>query len=129
MGYGINRGVHRISLEPFDGSGNWVDIRATRSYGAMRRLQGSGLRYKVGAGNTQEIDYDFEGAAIALMATSIVAWSLKADEGDAEPMPVNEETFRERLDASVGEWLAGEIDAYYKPKDVSPGDLKNLNAP
>jgi hypothetical protein len=43
-GYGANRATHRIELKAFDGSKNWVDIKAGRSSGASTRVNFAGMK-------------------------------------------------------------------------------------
>lgn len=128
MGYGVQTGTHRIELVDFDGSDNWVDIRAARSYGAAQRQKAAGLRMKIGdKGKNSEVDFDFAASNLVMFKESIVAWSLKRSETDADPMPLTEETFREGLGETIGEWLAEEMQAYYSARTLSEEDRKNSN--
>lgn len=131
MGYGVRQGTHRIELSEFDGSGNWVDIKAGRSYGDRLRQTKAGLQFKLATkrGSETAVDFDMMASRIALFEQSIVAWSLRADEGDAEPMALTRETYTERLSEEVGEWLANEIQGYYDARLLADDDRKNSSGP
>lgn len=130
MGYGVRQGTHRIELSEFDGSGNWVDIKAGRSYGDSLRQTKAGLQVRFGKRDQEgAVDFDMMASRLALFEQSIVAWSLRADEGDAEPMPLTRETYTERLSEDVGEWLAEQIQGYYDARLLADDDRKNSNGP
>jgi hypothetical protein len=139
MGYGSSRdNKYRIYLRDFDGSDNWVDIKERRSENDKNAVQMAGV--KIGQGNamftmpgtgvTLPADlsgFDFLAARIVRFERMIIAWSLKANDDDAEPMPLTEDTFRNRLDADVAEWLTDQIETYYQNRRPSKETFLNLN--
>lgn len=127
MGYVANKGVHRIELSDFDGSANWVEIHAARSYGAALRQKTAGLKANFSEKAADStVDFDFAASRLALFKESIVGWSLKGEETDAEALPLTDETFL-ALDEGVGDWLAEQIQGWYKARTVSEPDRKNSN--
>jgi len=116
-GYGVGSATHRILLADYDGSDNWVDIRAGRSSGAASRVQFAGMRITgVTATGTPILDVREDPLVLMrrqLFVESIVGWSLRADEADEAPMPLTPDVFVEVLDGDVGEWLDGQITSYY----------------
>lgn len=114
MGYRAGLGTHRIYLKDFDGSENWVDIRASRTYGQRLRTASAAVRVQMPTqpGEQSRAEVDLYGLRIGLLEQSIVAWSLKADDADPEPMPLTRESFAS-LDEALGEWLAEQIESYY----------------
>lgn len=121
-GYGVSKQTHRISLKPFDGSDEWVDIRASRSGGAASRIAMAALAVTgIDPSGTPIISVR-EGTnplfamRQAQFEESIVAWSLKADEADSGMMPIDAETFENVLAGDVAEWLDGEITRYYQQR-------------
>lgn len=132
MGYGVRQGTHRIDLTGYDGSANWVDIKAGRSYGDRLTQTNAGLQVQLGdrrRGTPSAASFDMAASRLVLFEQSIVAWSLRADEGDAEPMPLTRTTFADRLGEEIGEWLANEIQAYYDARLLTEDAAKNSNGP
>ena len=124
-GYGSHPGAapHRIDLAPFDGSDNWVDIRPSRTSGAATRVQSALLEIGgVAADGTAQLTTraNLTEARLVLFEGSILAWSLKADDADAEPMPLTRTVFADVLDGDVGNFLDGEITRYYARRRLSP---------
>lgn len=103
----------RISLREFDGSEDWVDIRAAlpyRDWLALRGMAVSGATQ--GAGGEVRLDIDTGRAQLELLCRAIVGWSFKAADGDPAPVPVSRQLI-EQLDPALGDWLAQRIDAHY----------------
>lgn len=130
-GYAASRETHRIYLRELNGSEDYVDIKAGLSAGARTRTQFAAFRI-VGlkADNTPMVDLTaqpFVDMRRALFVEAIVSWSLKANEGDAEPMELSPETYIEVLDGAVGDWLDTQITAYYNQRQITPDTAKNSN--
>jgi hypothetical protein len=127
-GYRASTATHRIELTEFDGSDNWVDIKAARSSGdATRLLQSAAHITGIDGMNRPLFDtIDLGKLHSGLFQSSIVAWSLKGDDGDAEPMALTPANF-DGLDELVGNWLAHQIQTYYQNRRFSEEQLKNSN--
>lgn len=126
MGYRARKdATHRISLGPFDGSDNWVDIKAVRSYGDRLKASGAAAMAAASSG----------GGALAVMEqrmvlfeTCLVAWSLRAEDGDPQVMALTREAFTD-LPEHVGDYIATEMLAHYNRRELAEDDLKNSNGP
>jgi hypothetical protein len=103
----------RISLREFDGSDDWVDVRATLSYRDHLELRSMAVSGAVQTAEGMHLQIDTGRAQLELLCRAIVAWSLRASEHDPAPLPVTRELI-ERLDQSLGDWLAQRIDQLYQ---------------
>lgn len=130
-GYAATRGTHRISLEPFNGSDDWVDIVAGRSSAAAARVQSAGMALTgVAADGTPRVSatLDIGAMRLASFREFILAWSLRASPEDEEPMPLSDAAFQQ-LDAEFGAWLDTQITVYYAQRKLSEERLKNSGRP
>jgi hypothetical protein len=90
----------RIELREFDGSDDWVEVRA-------------GLRFEdiaamVDARQRQgDVAFSRE-----LLRRSIVAWSFRVSPDDPEPVRVTPGTI-EQLDAGLALWLVAQLNSLY----------------
>ncbi len=125
MGYRAATAAHRILLKELDGSDNWVDIREGRSYGMMMDgLARAGLVTGISAyGTPQYASIDLKSAALALLEQSVLAWSLRAEDSDAEPMPLERESY-ENLPEQVAVFLNQRIQAHYQTRLPSEEEKK-----
>ena len=125
MAYGVSRdGPHRIDLKAFDGSDNYVLIRAGRSSGAATRVASAAMRLSgVLSDGTPQLStqIDMTNMRTVLFQESITEWSLKASDDDTSPMPLNINTFENVLDSQVASWLDGEITRYYATRVATGG--------
>jgi hypothetical protein len=103
----------RISLREFDGSDDWVDVRAALSYRDHLELRSMAVSGAVQTAEGMHLQIDTGRAQLELLCRAIVGWSLRASEHDPAPLPVTRELI-ERLDQSLGDWLAQRIDQLYQ---------------
>lgn len=127
MGYAIKRGTHRIPLAEFDGSDNWVEIHAGRSYGQRVALSAQALSLRI-EGEETKTDFDLAENRLGLLESSIVSWSLRAEDEDPEPMPICRQTFQNELDGPVGDFIAEQITSYYEGTKLDPKAASSSNA-
>lgn len=134
MGYGSKAEVtHRIRLADYDGSDEWVDIKARRSIADKEAESFAGVKLSGGKVSltgdmTADVsDFDFAAVRVVRFQRSIVAWSLKADDADPAPMPLTEDTFRNVLDAELTEWLSDAILRYYEARTLGKASASRLN--
>ena len=130
-GYGAGKAKHRIELKEYNGSADWVDIKEGRSSAAATRVQFAGMQI-VGVTASGDPILDVRADPLlkmrtALFVESIVAWSLRYDESDAETMPLDAETFTEVLDGDVADWLDKTITTYYKARLIPATEGPNSN--
>lgn len=137
MGYGSSTvETHRINLREFDGSDNWVEIKARRSPADVEACRVAGIKPGVPmesingvvrvTGFTVE-QFDFLATRAMRFRRHIVAWSLKLRDEDPEPMPLTDDVFRNVLDDDVSEWLSGEIEKYYESRKPTRDFLSTSN--
>ena len=103
----------RISLREFDGSDDWVDVRAALSYRDHIELRAMAVSGAVQTAEGMHLQIDTGRAQLELLCRAIVGWSLRASEHDPAPLPVTRELI-ERLDPALGDWLAQRIDRLYE---------------
>jgi hypothetical protein len=103
----------RISLREFDGSDDWVEVRAALSYRDSIELRAMAVSGAIQTPDGVQLQIDTGRAQLELLCRAIVGWSLRASEHDPAPLPVTRELI-ERLDQSLGDWLAQRIDALYQ---------------
>lgn len=121
-GYAASRATHRISLKPFNDSDDWVDIYAGRTSGADTRVQSAVMELAGTDATGRPIisaRVHLDDMRSQLFVESIVAWSLKADDADDGPMPLNRTVFDTVLGDRVAAWLDGEISRYYANRRLS----------
>lgn len=126
MGYrATTTELYRIPLAPLDGTDNWVDVKARRSYGdrlkANQAVIGSVSNGVMTGINMIEM-------RMVMFETCIVAWSLKAEDSDTAPMPLTRDVFMDLPD-DVGEYLADRMSEHYSRTEMSDDDLKNSSGP
>ena len=103
----------RISLREFDGSDDWVEVRAALSYRDSIELRAMAVSGAIQTPDGVQLQIDTGRAQLELLCRAIVGWSLRASERDPAPLPVTRELI-ERLDPALGDWLAQRIDALYQ---------------
>jgi len=103
----------RISLREFDGSDDWVEVRAALSYRDSIELRAMAVPGAIQTPDGVQLQIDTGRAQLELLCRAIVGWSLRASEHDPAPLPVTRELI-ERLDPALGDWLAQRIDALYQ---------------
>jgi len=103
----------RISLREFDGSDDWVEVRAALSYRDSIELRAMAVSGAIQTPDGVQLQIDTGRAQLELLCRAIVGWSLRASEHDPAPLPVTRELI-ERLDQSLGDWLAQRIDQLYQ---------------
>lgn len=128
---------HRMSLEGFDGSENWVEVSAALTdaeegqiAAALLKVEAVEINPDAGAGTTGNVAVvtrpDLQ--RFELLRRSLKAWSFEGDHGRV--MPINETTIK-RL-GPVARWLAERIDAYYagqKRTDETLGNSESGSSP
>ena len=103
----------RISLREFDGSDDWVEVRAALSYRDSIELRAMAVSGAIQTPDGVQLQIDTGRAQLELLCRAIVGWSLRASEHDPAPLPVTRELI-ERLDPALGDWLAQRIDQLYQ---------------
>lgn len=103
----------RISLRDFDGSDDWVEVRAALSYRDSIELRAMAVSGAIQTPDGVQLQIDTGRAQLELLCRAIVGWSLRASEHDPAPLPVTRELI-ERLDPALGDWLAEQIDRLYQ---------------
>lgn len=126
MGYRATKTeLYRIPLAPLDGTDNWVDVKARRSYGD--RLKAN--QAVIGSVNNGEAtSLNVVEGRMVMFETCIVAWSLKAEDSDTSPMPLTRDVFMD-LPEAVGVYLAERMSEHYSRTEMSDDDLKNSSGP
>lgn len=131
MGYRASKAAHRIYLAEFDGSDNWVDVREGRSSAAAERYRTAGMHVTGIDINSGTVYIGQGGLDLAarrniLFQQAILAWSLKAEDGDDEVMPLRAETY-DQLPDQFAEWLEQRILAYYAARRLTEEQVGNSN--
>lgn len=120
-GYGRSTARHRIYLTEFDGSNEWFEIPKVRTLDQLALLEEAGLNAA-----TLAVKQVMQLAG-AICREFILAWSLMAEESDAEPMPISEHTFTQVLDDAPAVWIIKQILAYYDRSRLSEESLGESN--
>ena len=122
--------VHRINLEEYDAArypGGWVDIKGRRSWADQQRIDGAAMTL-TGSATAMVAHPDLLARGLAALETSVIAWSLTDDSGEA--LPANRTGFMsDSFDAGLGDWLVVRIDAHYTAGRRPEEERKNLVAP
>ena len=113
----------RLTFE--DGSGDWVDIKATQSWGDELKVSAAATRKvrqerNITGNSDATIDLDLREQRLTLFETAIVAWSSE--------QPVNRAAF-EAMEAEPGGWLATAIIEHYEAQTITDEDLGKSKAP
>lgn len=122
-------GRHRLTLREFDGTDDWVEIRAGRSSRAAARINSAGVEIGGLTADGRPLlsaKFDLNEMRSVLFEESIVAWSFRGDDGASGPLPVERYTF-EALDGPLGAWLDAEITRYYSQRRLPDDAAKNSN--
>ncbi len=130
-GYGASKAVHRIPLAEYNASDDWVDIKQARTSAATLRYRSAGMNIQgADVDGRPIVSAELNQAAMrnVLFQSSIVAWSLREHEADAQAMPLSPTTF-DNLDADVADWLDRQITAYYATRRLTEDALGELSAP
>lgn len=109
--------VVRVDLREFDGSDDWVELRAALSWGdmlAVRRASMPRATAHTGGASAGEMDVQIDVGArqLELLARALVRWSFRASPEDPQPLPVSRDLIT-RLDARLADWLAERADQLY----------------
>jgi hypothetical protein len=129
MGFLARSGVERFTLEEFDGSPYWFEIKAGRSQADKLEFDQAAGRVTFGEGNARALDLQLMKSRLVLFR-SIVAWNLDDDEGRV--LPLTNETYR-NLESGVADFIADKMVEYYDRRreragiDGEPG--KNASGP
>lgn len=115
----------RISLREFDGSDDWVEVRAALSYRDHIELRAMAVSGAIQTPDGVQLQIDTGRVQLELLCRAIVGWSFRAAEGDPAPLPVTRELI-ERLDPALGDWLAERIDRLYR--DGRPNSQQGSSA-
>lgn len=104
----------RIELREFDGSDDWVEVRAALSWGDMLAVRKASMPRATAAPGTpeMEVQIDVGARSLELLSRAIVRWSFRAAEGDPAPLPVSRDLIT-KLDARLADWLADRVDSLY----------------
>jgi len=102
----------RIYLTEFDGSEDWVDVRAALSWRDSLELRALAIAGATQSQDGVQLQIDPWRAQLELLSRAIVNWSLKYAPDDPAPIPVTRSAI-EQLNPQLGDWLAQKIDAMY----------------
>ncbi len=130
-GYGASKATHRLFVTDYNGSDDWVDIKEARTSAATLRYRSAGMNIQgADVDGRPIVSAELNQAAMrnVLFQSSIVTWTLKADDADSAPMPLSPTTF-DNLDADFADWLDRRITAYYATRRLTEDALGELNAP
>lgn len=120
--------AHRIYLDECGYPGEWVDIRARRSWAARQRVDAATIGQSQVVGNELRVMPDLMARALAMLEEAVVAWSLRDASG--EPLPVGRGGFQhDDFDEHLGDWLVRAVEAYYDGQRRGQDERKNSGGP
>lgn len=119
--------THRIELKGFDGSDDWVDIRAHQREADRRRLQDI-MVYTItnpnGGGATTLMDSRRH--FVEMLKAHIVDWSFRQDDEDpSSPIAPINEIWLMNLN-ECGDYILNEMDRYYTSQRMSQEERDRL---
>jgi len=129
----VDTSLHRIYLADFDGSADHFDIQRSLPLAERAQLADREMEF---TGNVHDSRVNMHAAqnrvAVAQLALALRAWSFtrRSKDGGEEPWPLPAEpAAREaevnRLDETLGAWVAQQVMSYYQSRRIAPVDPTN----